>query len=311
VPVVQRWQLDGTVQKRNPVGKNHNVRAIHYLSGCAHRCAFCPTQPMHFVADGLAVRLMENAAERLHEELSATIKKPQAVYVCPHSDPFPPLLRVQEETARVVEVLAHHRVQAWLMTRGHIRPLAMEVLAQHRDHVKVMMGMTTLDRTVQRILEPLSAPPRLRLKQVRTLRERGIPVQVALEPLVPGVTDTRENLLSLLEGLARAGVQRVTAGYLFLPPGTEQDLQQRLQPHGVDALVLDAFADGFERWTGEMGRARFLSRARRQRGYALLMSLAAQFGMTVGISSLSNPDFTRPETGKVFAQPRFSGMAPG
>ena len=44
------------------------------------------------------------------------------------------------------------------------------------------------------MLEPLTASPRLRLRQIRRLRDLGIPVQVALEPLVPGLTDTRDNL---------------------------------------------------------------------------------------------------------------------
>jgi DNA repair photolyase len=252
---------------------------------------------------------MKDAATRLNDELMQSRRRPQAVYVCPHSDPFPPLLEVQLETARILEVLARHGVESWLMTRGYIRPFAQDVLARHRDRVKVMVGVTTLNRGLQRMLEPLSAPPRLRLRQIRHLRDRGVPVQAALEPLIPGVTDTRENLLSVLEALAEVGVKRVTAGYLFLPLSQQDSLLQLLRPHGLETLVLDAYADGIERRVGELGRARFLSKERRQRGYAQLMALAAQFGITVGVSSLSNPDFTQPEPApKVFSQPRFACM---
>src|SRR5205085_5203841 len=135
------------------------------------------------------------------------------VYLCPSTDPFPPLAEVQAETARVVAVLGEHGVQAWLKTRGWIRPAALEVLAAHRERVKVTVGLTTLDRTMQRVLEPLAAPPRLRLRQIKQLHSLGISVQVALEPLVPGLTDTRANLTAVLDALALAGVHQVTTGY--------------------------------------------------------------------------------------------------
>jgi hypothetical protein len=119
----------------------------------------------------------------------------------------------------------------------------------------------------------------------------GIAVQVALEPLVPGLTDTRDNLATLLEGLARAGVRRVTAGYMFLRQRIRQNLEAALAPHGWDRPVLDAFVNGPVLETGLVASARYLPKARRQRGYATLMALAADLGMTVSVSSLTNPDF--------------------
>jgi hypothetical protein len=37
--------------------------------------------------------------------------------------------------------------------------------------------------------------------------------------------------------------------------------------------------------------ARYLPRGRRQRGYATLMALAADYGIGVGVSRTTNPDF--------------------
>jgi hypothetical protein len=216
------------------------------------------------------------------------------VFLSPATDPFPPLAEIQAETARVVEILAKHGVEAWLMTRGYIRPLALDVLAAHPEHVRVTLALTTLDRNTQRILEPLTAPPHLRLRQIGELRRLGVPVQVALDPLVPGLTDTRENLASVLEALAGVGVRHVTAGYLFLRPGIRENLIRALEPYGWEQLVLDAFIGGpFLRGDG-MPAAQYLPKARRQRGYAALMALAAGLGISVTVSGISNPDFTVP-----------------
>jgi DNA repair photolyase len=232
-----------------------------------------------------------DAALRVHEELRELPERPRAVFISPWSDPFPPLHEVQLESTRIVEVLAHAGVESWLMTRGYIRPAAKSVLALHADRVKVTVALTTTDRPLQRLLEPLTASPSLRLRMLRDLRRAGVGCQVALEPLVPGVTDTRENLLPLLEALADAGINHLTVGYLYLRPSIEATLEEVLQPHGLDGLALDEFAQG--RTLGK-GRAaiRYLSRSRRQHGYAAVMALAAGFGISVGINPLTNPDFT-------------------
>jgi DNA repair photolyase len=199
--------------------------------------------------------------------------------------------QIQAVTSRVVEVLARHGVEAWLMTRGFIRPAIRDVLGAHRHIVKVTVAVTTLDRHMQRVLEPLTAPPRLRLRQMKQLRALGMPVQAALEPLVPGLTDTRGNLAAVLEAIAAVGIRHVTAGYMFLRPRIQENLVQALGPYGWDRALLEAFAAGPILQAGNVAAARYLPKARRQRGYATLMALAANHGIKVSVSSITNPDF--------------------
>jgi DNA repair photolyase len=228
------------------------------------------------------------------EELSRRRALPRAVIISPASDPFPPSSEVQAETIRVVHVLASRGVEAWLMTRGFIRPFALKSLTEHAGSVKVLVGLTTLDRSMQRLLEQGAASPRLRLRQIARLTQSGIRVQVALDPLFPGLTDTRANLEPVLAELARLGVRKVTAGYLFLRPGITENLQATLQPRGWDDRVLDAYAEGPMLAGDGIAPARYLPRVRRQRGYAALMALASRHGIHVQVSALSNPDFASP-----------------
>ncbi len=308
LPAVEWSRGQGPLLDKNPFGSDPDVRAIHLVGGCAQQCSFCWQLPERGDRGQAIVRLREGAAQQLHAELSRTVPLPRAVYLSPHSDPFPPLAEVQAQSAAVIDVLGRHGVQCWIITRGYIRPAALEVLSRYRRLAKIMVGFTTADRVLQRLLEPLSAPPRLRLRQMRRLGRQGFSVQAALEPLVPGLTDTRENLSAALEALAEAGVKRVTAGYLFLTAGTAERLQERLAPLGKGSLVLDPYADGVERRVPDVGRVRLLPRSYRQQGYARLMSLAAAFGISVSISPLSNPDFTKPEPKKVFAQGYLPGL---
>jgi DNA repair photolyase len=233
---------------------------------------------------------VEDAALRVREELRELPRKPRAVFISPNSDPFPPLNDVQTESARLVEVLAEQGVESWLMTRGHIRPAAHAILAANAVRVKVTVALTTLDRPLQRLLEPLTASPQSRLRLLRDLRQAGIGCQAAVEPLIPGLTDTRDNLVPLLEALADVGVRRITVGYLFVRPRIENTLRELLEPHGLDGLALDEFKRG-PILGGRTSAARYLPRGRRQHGYAAVMAMAANVGISVGVNPLSNPDF--------------------
>jgi DNA repair photolyase len=304
LPRVELVPAPDSVLHSSPMGDGPTVLSLNVARGCGQRCAFCSARAYITHPGDEVVYVYADVAQKLAKELAARRKRPRAVYVCPSTDPFPPLADVQATTARVVEVLARHGVEAWLMTRGYIRPGALDVLTAHRQHVKVLLGLTTLDRTLQRVLEPLTAPPRLRLRQLSELRQLGIAVQVALEPLVPGLTDTRTNLETLLRALAGRGVRHVTAGYLFLRPKIRENLLAALEPYGWDVPLLDAFADGVMLDSGNIKPARYLAKAKRQRGYALLMALAADFGITVSVSGVTNPDFRSGPEAATPAEPR-------
>ena len=269
--------------------------SVNITLGCAQRCAFCCIRAQPFYPGDDVVYLFTNTAKLLKAELAGGRRKPRAVYVSPATDPFPPMAEVQAATAQVVDTVARHGVECWLMTRGYIRPSVLEVFAAHRDRVKVTVGLTTLDRRLQRLLEPLAAPPRLRLRQIAQLRARGIGVKVSLEPLIPGLTDTRSNLQDLLEALAERGVRHVSTSYLFMRSRIQDNLLPALAALGWDQPVLEAFAEGPILSSGGLAAARYLPKPRRQRGYASLMALGANYGITVSVCATTNPDFYTPK----------------
>jgi DNA repair photolyase len=262
---------------------------LNLMRGCVHRCAFCSVRASPNYSNDEVV-LYSDLAERLAEELR-THRKPRAVFISPATDPFPPLDAVQQSAAAAVEVLAQHHVEAWLMTRGLIRRPALDALTAHRRWVKVTIALTTQDRILNRRLEPGTAPPRLRLRQIKRLRERGVAVQAALDPLIPGVTDTRENLVAVLAALAAVGVRHVTASYMFLREGVADSLSAALEPLALAEAVLEQYRNGPVLSAPGLAPARYLPRGRRQRGYATLMALAADYGIGVGVSRTTNPDF--------------------
>jgi DNA repair photolyase len=182
-------------------------------------------------------------------------------------------------------------IEAWLLTRGSFQPELFAVLRMLPRSVRVTIGLTTLERNLQLVLEPFGSSPAHRCRAIGSLRQAGVKTRVALQPLVPSVTDTRANLVPLLETLAGLGIRHVTAGYLAIDPLHQPLIVNMLDECGWADRVLAEYLDGPVLRIGRSAPARLLPRTRRQRGYAGVMALAADYGITVSVCRFSNPDF--------------------
>ncbi|MGL4550466.1 MAG: radical SAM protein [Gemmataceae bacterium] len=294
LPRLTRVARNGPVLHETGLAPAADVLGLNLTRGCGHRCAFCSVRASpNYPAD--EVVLFTNTVELLCDEL--TRAQPRAVYLCPGADPFPPYALVQEAAADVVEALAAHGVESWLMTRGEVMPSVLERLRPFAATTRFTVALPTLHPATAALLEADAAPPEVRLELIGRLKEMGFAVQMALDPLVPQVSDTPEALNPLLDALAGRGVTALTASYLFLRQNIAEQMRAAL-PGDVCSAVLTAYEGGPVLTSAGLAGARYLPRSRRQRGYATLMALASRRGMSVTVSSLTNPDFTptRPAT---------------
>src|SRR5206468_3119467 len=87
-----------------------------------------------------------------------------------------------------------------------------------RNDLFINLTVTTTDAELARILEPRAPRPDLRLETVQRLNENGVPAGVICAPVVPGITDSPQQLDHLVAAAARAGARYIYANPLFLKP---------------------------------------------------------------------------------------------
>src|SRR3970282_2326994 len=92
--------------------------------------------------------------------------------------------------------LAGARSPSGRVTRGPMVVRDVDVLqeASRRTEVEVNVSIPTLDPDVWRKTEPGTSPPRQRLRAIRALIDAGIRVNVAMAPILPGISDRPEQL---------------------------------------------------------------------------------------------------------------------
>jgi len=80
----------------------------------------------------------------------------------------------------------------------------------------VCFSVITMDPELSRELEPHVAPPIKRLEALRTLAQAGIETTVNLAPVIPRITDSKENLAEVISAAKYYGASQLWTNALHL-----------------------------------------------------------------------------------------------
>lgn len=237
-----------------------------------------------------AVAPSDGIALQIANEIQLLRVRPRLVMIGSMVELFHPEPFSASDTNEILRVLDEHGIASWLITRGPIDVSTIDVLAGLRERPRITIGLATIDGPLSQMLEPWAATPAERIEFIAELKSEGLAVEVALDPLLPNLTDSRDKIQPLLEILATLKVERVTVGYLVLRHGVRDRVQEILDASGLATVVLGAYGDGPMLREGRE-LSQFLSKQKRQRGYAAIMAWASELGIEVRLGTLSNPDF--------------------
>jgi len=196
-------------------------QSINPYRGCEHGCSYCYARPNHAYlghSPGLdfetKLYAKSNAAEVLLKELSSRRYIAKTIALGTATDPYQPIERRYAITRQILQVLDKTRHPVGLVTKSALVLRDIDILSRLAEYglVKVALSITTLDRTLARNMEPRASTPQKRLEAVRQLAEAGIPVQVMVAPVIPGLND--HEIEPILEAARNAGARE--AGYVML-----------------------------------------------------------------------------------------------
>lgn len=128
-------------------------------------------------------------------------------------------------------MLRDFRNPVGIITKNALVTRDLDLLAglAEANAVAVYLSVTTLDRELQKELEPRTSPPQARLEAIRTLANAGIPVGVLVAPVIPALTD--HELPAILEAAANAGARFAGKVVLRLPHGVADLFTEWLKEH--------------------------------------------------------------------------------
>ncbi len=179
-------------------------------SSCGFNCLYCYIRGSKYgsnLEESLSVKV--NAIELLDKQLSRRAKKDQYGFIVVSSatDPYQKIEKEYKITRSALEVILKYKFPVHIITKSDMVVRDYDLLKSIDQQARLPKGLETLgrgsiitfsfsslDNTIGKIFEPGATLPSARLVALQKTLQEGFLSGVSLMPLLPYISDTKENL---------------------------------------------------------------------------------------------------------------------
>lgn len=226
---------------------------MNLYRGCLHGCIYCDSRSLCYQMDHVFedIEVKENALELLEKALKAKRKRCM-IGTGAMTDPYLPLEETLRLTRGALELVERYGFGIAIQTKSTriLRDLDLLTKIHAKAKAVVQMTLTTHDDELCRIIEPNVSVTSERVAALNRFRDAGIPTVVWLDPILPYINDTRENIEGLLESCIEANVKGVLCFNmgLTLRDGNREYFYRQLDRHfpGLKERYIREFGNRYE-----------------------------------------------------------------
>jgi DNA repair photolyase len=215
-------------------------RMINPYRGCEFGCKYCYARYTHEFMELRESLDFERKIYAKHfdsKAFRAELRKlppAETIAIGTATDPYQPAERRFRVTRGMLEELAATAgFRVSMITKSDMITRDIDVLKEvaRRHYLTLTLTITTLDRHLARLLEPMAPRPDLRVAAVRKLAAAGLRVTVNCAPILPLLNDGEPALDALAKSVARAGAAGLGGQTLFLKDSAKSVFFPFLQQH--------------------------------------------------------------------------------
>lgn len=212
---------------------------VHYYintyRGCTHGCIYCDSRSECYGIDNFDndIEVKINSVDKLRAELSKKRYK-ETVGFGSTSDPYIPLELKYELTRKSLMVIKEFRHPVFLLTKSNLVIRDLDLLSEinEQNYACVCFTITTADDEVAKKIEPSAPVPSKRFEAMSILAAVGIKTGVIVMPMLPFLTDTKENITAIIEKAKASGAS-------FVYPSFSVTLRDRQRDYFYDKIGND------------------------------------------------------------------------
>ena len=204
------------LRRKIPYGWDLNI-----YRGCTHNCAYCYARYSHDYLgedDFTNIFVKTNIAEQLEKELSDPSWKREVINIGGVTDSYQSIEKEHQIMPEVLKLLIKHKTPAIISTKSDLILRDFDLIAQLADitYVNIASTITTMDENVRIKIEPNGSPSTDRFKILKEFRNTNASVGLHTMPIIPLLTDSRENIENLCIEAKAANVHYMLPGVLYL-----------------------------------------------------------------------------------------------
>jgi DNA repair photolyase len=190
--------------------------SMNPYQGCEHGCIYCYARNSHEYwgySAGLdferKILVKGNAPELLEDKLRGKNWEPRTIVMSGNTDCYQPAERRFQITRKCLEIFLKYRHPVGIITKNALVIRDLDILTElaKDDLVGVNVSITSLSEKTRLAVEPRTATIAKRFETVRKLSEHGIPVNVMIAPIIPGITS--HEVLPIAKAAADAGARSI------------------------------------------------------------------------------------------------------
>lgn len=185
---------------------------MNIYRGCTHGCIYCDSrsecyQIKHPFED---IEVKENAPELL-ENILRTKRKKIMISTGSMSDPYQHCEERLRLTRKCLSLIERYEFGASVITKSDLVLRDIDLFDNINRKAKsvLQMSLTIADDKLSKILEPNVCTTTRRYEVLKEFQKKDIPTVVWMTPLLPFLTDSEENLRTILKYCIDAGVKGI------------------------------------------------------------------------------------------------------
>jgi DNA repair photolyase len=184
---------------------------LNLYRGCQHQCIYCDSRSECYQIENFAdIHVKVNAIDLLKEALPRKRVR-GTIGFGSMNDPYMPVERKYQLCRRALEVIAEHRFPVHIITKSDLVLRDIDLLKEiNQVYAAVSFTITTADDQLARQIEPGAPCSSARFAALHALADAGIHTGITMMPILPFISDTKDNITRLVELAHHNG-----AGYIL------------------------------------------------------------------------------------------------
>jgi DNA repair photolyase len=197
---------------------------MNIYRGCSHGCVYCFARGEFYrVPEFDRVRAKKDALRIIRDDLARKVQR-GVITTGGMSDPYNPCEEEHLLTRNALELINAFSFGICILTKSALVTRDIDVLLDIKAHSPVCVNFTVTcsDDSLCKLIEPNVSTTSERFAAIKTLNDRGIITGVLMDPLLPFINDTEENVRGIVRQASEAG-----AKYLYANMGVTMEGIQR------------------------------------------------------------------------------------
>jgi DNA repair photolyase len=253
---------------------------INPYNGCSHNCLFCYSHAFggyfRIAREKGIITVFRDFDRKVARQLDG-LRIASCGYLSPVTDPFQPINDRYQLSERIIKEFIDRNLPVKFTTKGRMSEMALKLI-KRQEHAFGEVSLLTLDEGKRARLMAGGASTDELVRTIERLANEDKVAVCRIDPIIPYVTDNRDDLDELVRSVVEAGAGHIITSCLDIPKVMKYALGYELEKRfGIHKRMLDHV------YTEELSGRLHARIEYRRKLFTMMRAICAEHRVTMGL----------------------------